>query len=299
MEKGLVMRHERGAEPANFRQWHWLVAAGLVCLGLGFWIGRSTAPRGVPKNLPAAGPPAREIPAQPAPLAFAGLPESRPGIQVNVLDNLAYVVGYSEQKRCPLWAAFRLFRVEKPLATVPHDHMRIDPRTQAEVKYDDYTGSGYDRGHMAPNHAIAIRFGKKAAYETYLMSNICPQVPHLNRVIWKKLEQKISDDWARRFEQVWVVTGPVFVAPDKTLPAGVHVPAAFYKIVVAEEAHTGRPRMIAFLVPQYAESENFRNYLSTVDRIEEQTGLDFFTQLDDRLEESLESAGPDEDWDLD
>ncbi len=293
------MTHEKGAEPAKFQPWHLLIAVAVVSLGLGFWIGRSTAPQGVPKTPPAAGPPAREIPGMAGPFAYAGLPQSKPAVQVDLLDNLAYIEAYSDEKRCPLWAAYRLFRIKKPFRTRVHDHMRIDPRTKAQVNYDDYTGSGYDRGHMAPNHALAIRFGEKAAYETYVMSNICPQVPHLNRVIWKKLELKISDEWANRFEQVWVVTGPVFVAPDKTLPSGVHIPAAFYKIVVDEDAQTGRPRMIAFVVPQYAESEDFRSYLSTVDQIEAQTGLDFFTQLDDPLEESLESAGPDEDWDLD
>lgn len=291
---------EKGEAPATFplRQWHWLVVVGLLCLGLGFWIGRITAPKGLPEAPPAAGPRAGKMPKLAGPFAYAGLPRNKPGLQPDLLDNLAYIEGYSDTKRCPLWAAYRLFRVKRPFRTKVHDHMRIDRRTKAHVSYDDYTGSGYDRGHMAPNHAIAIRFGEKAAYETYLMSNICPQVPHLNRVIWKKLEMKISDDWADRFEQVWVVTGPVFVPPDRILSSGVHVPAAFYKIVVDEEAQTGRPRMIAFLIPQYAESEDFRQYLSTVDAIEEQTGLDFFSQLEDSLEESVESAGPDEDWNL-
>ncbi len=64
----------------------------------------------------------------------------------------------------------------------------IDIRTDAKVNHDDYTGTGYDRGHMAPNAALLAQYGQIAQLETYLMSNICPQTGSLNRGIWAKLE---------------------------------------------------------------------------------------------------------------
>ena len=53
----------------------------------------------------------------------------------------------------------------------------MDERTAARVSHDDYKPGTdrFDRGHMAPNHAIATRYGREAQLETFLMSNVCPQ----------------------------------------------------------------------------------------------------------------------------
>ncbi len=56
----------------------------------------------------------------------------------------------------------------------------MDTLTIAKVTHNDYTHSGYDRGHMAPNYAIATRYGQEAQKETFLMSNIVPQLGNLN-----------------------------------------------------------------------------------------------------------------------
>ena len=59
------------------------------------------------------------------------------------------------------------------------------------VTPSDYTGSGYDRGHLAP--AADYKFSQKATDETFVMTNMCPQTPELNRRNWLALEDYVRD----------------------------------------------------------------------------------------------------------
>jgi len=133
---------------------------------------------------------------------------------------------------------------------------------------------------MAPNYAIATRYGREAQLQTFLMSNICPQTPKLNRQIWKRLEQRIAKDMG----EVWVVTGPIFDDNIEKLASGVEIPDAFYKIIADNS-----PSFKAYIIPQdVAGSEKIEQFVVSVDSIESVTHIDFFWELDDVLEDSLE-----------
>jgi len=206
------------------------------------------------------------------------------------------MVGYSEEHKDPVWVAYRLVKVEHPPTLPRPSKFMVDERTDAKVKSSDYTGSGYDRGHMAPNHAIATRYGEEAQIETFLMSNICPQRPNLNRKVWEHLEATEADDYANRFEEIWVIDGPIFdESHAQKLPAGFDVPVAFYKILVDEV--DGKPRMLAFIMPQTVKGdEPFKAFLTSVAKVEAMTHLDFFWELDPTLEKQLESETPKDTW---
>ena len=81
----------------------------------------------------------------------------------------------------------------------------MDPRTRAKVNHYDYTNSGYDRGHMAPNYGIALSHGVKAQMKTFLMSNITPQQTALNTGIWRELEMNVANNYNRRFNEIWIL----------------------------------------------------------------------------------------------
>ena len=145
---------------------------------------------------------------------YAGLPK---GAEYKLLMNKGYIVGYSERHKDPVWAAYRLFRTDSPYQFRRPSRFAIDERTAARVSHNDYTNSGYDRGHMAPNSAIMSRYGREAQIETFLMSNVCPQQPNLNRGMWEELESREANDYADRFGQVWVIDGPIFDANPRRL----------------------------------------------------------------------------------
>jgi endonuclease G len=227
----------------------------------------------------------------PRPVAAGG----RSG-EVRVLVNRGYAVGYSDTLANPLWAAYRV--VDLPRIPEPPkrpEKFEVDRRTAARVAPDAYSASGYDRGHMAPNYAIATRYGAAAQRETFLMSNVAPQLHALNAGLWRELEQRIATSYPARYGEVWAIVGPVFGASPKTLRGGVAVPDAFFKIVVDESE--GKLRTLAFIVPQEAPTDaDPRRYLTTIDEIQRRTGLDFLSELDDAAEREVESRRAEKVW---
>jgi len=219
---------------------------------------------------------------------YAGTPVASESY--TLLENISYSVGYSDALENPLWVSYRLFKVEDPISHERPSRFSIDYRTVSRVSHDDYTNSGYDRGHMAPNASIDYCYGLTAQRETFLMSNICPQTPTLNRGIWASLEAYVRS-CANTCDEVWVFTGPVFDSIGEELASGVDIPDAFYKIVIDEVY--GSPRVLSFLIPQdVASGSQFRDYLVSVDQIELETGINFLWTLADSIEITLEAQAP-------
>ena len=224
-----------------------------------------------------------------------GAAESSLG-SLRVLTNRGYVVGYDDARASAVWAAYRV----RDLAKIPEppprpDKFVIDRRTAARISPDVYSGSGYDRGHLAPNYAIATQHGAAAQLETFLMSNIVPQRHALNAGLWRELEQKIATNYPARYAEVWIYVGPVFGARPKELRAGVPIPEAFFLIAIDE--HEGKLRTLSAIVPQEAPANaDVVEYLTSIDEIERRTKLDFLAELDDISERSLESARPPHVW---
>jgi len=212
-----------------------------------------------------------------------------------VLRNVAYVVGYSEERKSPLFACYRVIREQSFKLDRPKGNFLTDRRTQALVKHADFTGSGYDRGHMVPNSAIARCFGEKAQIETFLLTNICPQAPSLNQRVWEELERK-ELIYAVRFGEVWVMDGPVFAdatgGTTHKLRSGIAVPAAFWKILLEDEKEgkggEDRVHTFAVIMPQtVAGTEKFGQFATAINRIEKETGLEFLWKLSPAKQRAL------------
>ena len=89
------------------------------------------------------------------------------------------------------------------------------------------------------------------------------------------------------FEEVWIITGPVYDDHREELKSGVEIPDAFFKIIVDEQS--GQPRVLAFVIDQdVSGSERFSQFLTSVDFIEGKTGMDFLAELEDELEGEIE-----------
>jgi endonuclease G, mitochondrial len=218
-----------------------------------------------------------------------------------ILYNDAFIVAYSEKYKAPLWVAYRTGNRK---SKNDHQHYKwerpprfiVDNRTEAKVTHDDYTSSGYQRGHMAPNALMYDQYGHMAQLETYLMSNVIPQTAKLNTGLWLKLETKvrteISQDDTRNKEinQVFVITGPIFdkETPD-TIGNGVAVPTRCFKILAYRRGYRGTVKTVAFIFPQVPTKDSIWDYVVTVDEIEEATGIDFYPELTKRKQKNLES----------
>lgn len=217
-----------------------------------------------------------------------------------VLRNDGFLVGWSDLRVNPLWVSYLLTEVDDA-AIGPRPEFRRDWRTLWPIATDSYFGSGYDRGHLAPNYAIARVHGREAQQQSFLMSNISPQRPDLNRRLWQRLEEVIIDHFVPRFGVVQVVTGPVF--PERFLDNAfnrvgfVEVPEAFYKIIVVPAES---PMALAFIMPQDVRGdEPLDAFLVSIDEVESRTGLDFFPRLPEEVAESLEGGVETDGWGLD
>lgn len=227
---------------------------------------------------------------------LAGTPKS--DRYLTLLRNDAYIIGYDELRQNPAWCAYKIFPPKNKEAAERPDSFETDRRTLARVETKMYSRSGYDRGHMAPNHAIALCYGKHAQQQTFLMSNIVPQRHGLNAGIWKDLEQRTLKRYTRSFGDVWIFCGPIYdcanrdkprrILPDKKSPV---IPDAFFLIVADREEDSGALRTLAFVIPHHdGPYKNAKHYLASIDDIERLTQLNFFTQLPDDVQAALESS---------
>ncbi|MBE6353615.1 DNA/RNA non-specific endonuclease [Treponema sp.] len=154
----------------------------------------------------------------------------------------------------------------------------------------DYYRSGYDRGHLAP--AADMVWSRESMSESFYMSNMTPQTPAFNRKIWMYLESQVRI-WAERYGEVTVVTGPVLdkkASEYKTIGENeVCVPEWFYKVLLVK-TEEGNVETVGFLIPNEGWTGTFWDYAVTVDEVETRTSLDFFSVLDDEIENQAEGT---------
>lgn len=218
-----------------------------------------------------------------------------------VLRNDGFLAGWSDIRANPLWVSYQVEAVSDDTRIGPRPNFKADWRTLWPIGTDSYSGSGYDRGHLAPNYAIAAVHGRNAQVDTFLMSNMTPQRPNLNRQLWQRLEESVMDHFAPRFDRLQVITGPIF--PERYMDnvfnrvGFVEVPEAFYKIIVVPDEEA--PLALAFIMPQDVRgNEPLDDYLVTIDEIESRTGLNFFPDLAAEREAVLEGQLRTQGWAL-
>lgn len=169
------------------------------------------------------------------------------------------------------------------------DDFRPDDQIAPEhsATLEDYSGEPYDRGHLVPG--ADNRANQEVMSESFFLSNMVPQVPNNNRGIWRMLETKVRD-WALENRDLYVVSGTIYEEGYKTIGEGkVGVPTYLWKVVYDKATDS----TIAYLMPN-AELpvKDMPKYLTTVNRVEELTGLNIFPQLS----EDKESVVNPEHW---
>ncbi|MEL6656810.1 MAG: DNA/RNA non-specific endonuclease [Bacteroidota bacterium] len=227
------------------------------------------------------------------PSVYAGelhfLPSEVDGSQVYHYKN--YSLSYNEDYEQADWVAYILTRDElRQPWSERVDNFRPDPAIRSgSATPNDYRGSGYDRGHMVP--AADMAFDAAAMDETFLMSNISPQSRNFNQGIWRELEE-LTRDWAKKFGRLYVVSGPVLSEDPKGYIGranNVAVPSAYFKVLL--DLDDPEQKAIAFLLDNEVNYEPLYKFTTSVDEIEELTGIDFFPDfMPDGLEEELESS---------
>ena len=215
-----------------------------------------------------------------------------PKSQGQVINHNYYTVSYNENHEQANWVHYKLNSYMLTGTTKRTDNFRIDPNVTSESGSTyDYKGSGYDRGHLAPAGDMKISFTSMS--ESFFMSNISPQNRSFNRGGWKKLESLVRA-WAKKNE-IFITTAGVLNDNDLKkigFKNSVSVPREFYKLIYMPS----EKKMIAFLMPNQKINGQLKDYVVSVDTVEELTGIDFYSELDDMLEEKLEAEVNPNKW---
>lgn len=227
-------------------------------------------------------------------LRKVGYPKSNYGVQV--VQHQAMVLGYDEKHEQARWVMHLVIPdVEHGNTSRTNDFREDSLVTTGTAVKADYWYSGYDRGHLAPS--ADFRWSPIALSESYFYSNMSPQLPELNREKWAELENLVRDYVIYNKEAVYVVTGPILhdklpTMQNEDRENEVSIPEMYYKVIIDNSGK--EKRGIAFLVPNGDCTYPIMSYATTIDKVEELTGIDFFPLLENQ--EELESKFSVKDW---
>lgn len=178
-----------------------------------------------------------------------GLPSLTDGAHVDLVCHTGYISALDNRAKDTRWVAYDL--------TGPHTlgcfsraglHFKVDDLAPAsdQARLADYSGSGYDLGHMAPNQDFA--WDQAEQRDSFSFANVAPQLPGLNRQGWERGEEYVRA-WAYERGELEVYVGPILGPNDKTLgDDAVDIPSAFFKVVVDPKTGEG----FGFVMPQRA-----------------------------------------------
>ncbi len=172
------------------------------------------------------------------------------------------------------------------------DDFRPDPELADSVRANlsDYDKT-YDRGHLDP--ADDNTQSAKIMSECFLLSNMVPQNPNLNRGMWKKLETVVRN-WVRNGKDLYVITGTVYGSTHLKIGRdSIGVPTAMWKVIVDMKSR----KFIGFKIPNAAvSSSDLPKYAVPISDITKETGVTFFPALPPDLLTEKNSAPKLVDW---
>jgi endonuclease G len=202
-----------------------------------------------------------------------------------LIKHTYYTLSYSNSDRQSEFAYYYLSPQSINGGQSRTDDFRVDPFVKSNpVSSSGYQGSGYDRGHLCPAADMALNLTSMS--ETFYMSNMSPMTPAFNRGIWSSVESWIRGSSLSN-GGLYVVTGPILNGSCGLLSGGIIIPCAFYKIAFKGGSN---PKVIGFIFSNSGSSSPLRSFAVSVDEIEKRTGINFFPQLEDRVENQIEGV---------
>ena len=255
-----------------------IVIAAFICWSL---IDEQTAPAS-----------ARSLPAKPGmQLDYAKVPSGTPE---QIVEYEGFRVSFNKENKTPNWVAWELLGTEAEGDAKRYDKFWQDLKVEGCPTTRDYSNSGYDRGHLCP--AADQKWSAQAMIDCFSLANMAPQDHSLNAGAWSTLEKK-ERLWAKRDSAIVIIAGPIYEPQDtkRIGGAGVRVPGAFFKVIIAP--YLDEPRGIGFVYPNMSSPGNMKDYSMTIDEVEKLTGIDFFYNLPDEIENVIEATASFKEWD--
>jgi endonuclease G len=216
-----------------------------------------------------------------------------------LIDHGVFVLSYNPTRRLANWVAWRLTAADLGTAARSKE-FRPDPLLPSiylPVLPNAFRGTGYVRGHMCPS--ADRKASARANAETFVMTNVQPQVRELNGGPWERLEH-YERKLAERGKVVFLVAGGLFDDPAPSLRSGIAVPRANFKVLVSLEPGqdastiTRATRTYAVIMPNVAAvgGTSWTSHLTTIDEVERQSGYDLLSAVEAGVQEGIEGRAP-------
>lgn len=213
------------------------------------------------------------------------------------MEKSQYVLSYARDNGTSNWASWHLDT--SWLGSTPRqDDFRGDSTLPAgwyKVVSTSYSGSGYDRGHLCPSADRTLTVADNSA--TFLMTNMIPQTADNNRITWEGLEEYERNLAINDGDEMYIIAGGYGNAG--TINSGhIVVPTYTWKVIIVLDSGsndvtrvTNSTRTIAVWIPnQNGIDHDWKNYRVSVDYIESMTGYDFFQNVTDNTENTIEAV---------
>jgi endonuclease G len=208
-----------------------------------------------------------------------------------------YVLSYNSKTHTANWVSWQLNRSWIGTADRQNNFRPDDalPAAWYKVRPNDYTGSGYDRGHIAPSADRTRNEADNSA--TFLMSNMMPQVPEVNRGVWGDLEEYCRE-LVQQGKELYIVAGPVGRKGSIGKKEKIAVPAKNWKVIVVldrpglgMQGVNANTRTIAVIMPNDAsvKGKGWKSFRVSVARVERETGLNFLSNVPPQIQQVIES----------
>jgi endonuclease G, mitochondrial len=217
-----------------------------------------------------------------------GVPKTT-GVKDVIIARKQYELSYNPERGGPNWVCWNsnaawFGEVERRQGKFMDDDEIA--RGMKKIKHDDYTKSGYDRGHMVRSEdRTATREDNDA---TFYMTNVLPQYHELNAGPWLALEEYTEILAKKKNNELYIVAGGIYDNSPPTLndKGRVAIPKSTWKIVVVLsrgeglESVTKDTRVIAVNMPNDKDIVNkWRSFITTVEDIQTKTGFEFLTAV--------------------
>jgi endonuclease G, mitochondrial len=207
-------------------------------------------------------------------------------------------LSFNCETKTPNWVAWKVSKSYLGSAERKDDFRSDTTLPCGSATPEDYRNSGYDRGHVMPSADRTVSSASNTF--TFLMSNMFPQLPELNRGPWAQME-----DWTReqlsRSSEIFVMSGPLgnkgTLSAGLSNPNGVVVPEFTWKVVVLSKQKVAIPnasdvRVVAVKMPneKSVQGQPWQSFQVSVDHLEEESGWNLLSNLSDTLQANLEGA---------
>lgn len=221
-----------------------------------------------------------------------------------LLEKEEYTMSYSRDKGTANWVSWHLD--EAWLGDAPRQNsFRADntlPAGWYQVNQNDYSLSGFDRGHMCPSADRTLSVDDNS--NTFFMTNMIPQAPRNNQTGWANLESYCRSMLAGGYE-IYIISGGYGIGGDGSAGfasyianGNVQVPSNTWKVIMIlgdgdDDVNrvTTSTRVIAIDMPNsQSVSTDWTQYKTTVDDLEMKTGYDFFSLVPDNIENVIEAS---------